>query len=83
MRWPESFVRGFQVGVFFLLPNPSFGLSITASLVMPKSDPQDGFFYPTLTLMIDSYILIVCVERGDPFFCHFCSVLSTVAIMLL
>ena len=24
---------------------------------MPNGDPRDGFFYPTLTLMIDSYIL--------------------------
>ena len=23
---------------------------------MPHGDPRDGFFYPTLTLMIDSYI---------------------------
>ena len=28
-----------------------------ASLVMPISDPQEGFFYPTFTLMMDSYIL--------------------------
>ena len=28
-----------------------------ASLVMPIGDPRDGFFYPTLTLMMDSYIL--------------------------
>ena len=35
---------------------PSLGPS--ASLVMPKKgDPPDGFFYPTLTLVIDSYIL--------------------------
>ena len=27
-----------------------------ASLVMPNGDPQDRFFYPTLTLMIDSYM---------------------------
>ena len=27
----------------------------SASLVMPNGDPQGGFFYPTLTLMIDSY----------------------------
>ena len=27
----------------------------SASLVMPIGDPRDGFFYPTLTLMIDSY----------------------------
>ena len=28
-----------------------------ASLVMPIGDPQDIFFYPTLTLMMDSYNL--------------------------
>ena len=27
----------------------------SASLVMPNSDPQDRFFYPTLTLMMNSY----------------------------
>ena len=27
----------------------------SASLVMPKGDPRDRFFYPALTLMIDSY----------------------------
>ena len=26
---------------------------------MPNGDPRDGFFYPTLTLMIDSYMLTV------------------------
>ena len=26
---------------------------------MPNGDPRDGFFYPTLTLMMDSYIIIV------------------------
>ena len=25
--------------------------------MMPISDPQEGFFYPTLTLMMDSYII--------------------------
>ena len=30
---------------------------IVASLVMPISDPQDGFFYPILTLMMDSSYL--------------------------
>ena len=29
-----------------------------SSLVMPIGDPWDGFFYPTLTPMIDSYILL-------------------------
>ena len=28
-----------------------------SSLVMPNGDPRDEFFYPTITLMIDSYIL--------------------------
>ena len=27
----------------------------SASHVMPIGDPQDRFFYPTLTLMIDSF----------------------------
>ena len=31
----------------------------SASLVMPNGDPRDGFFDPTLTLMMDSYILSV------------------------
>ena len=30
----------------------------SASLVMPISDPRDRFFYPTLTLLIDSYSVI-------------------------
>ena len=30
----------------------------SASLVMPNGDPRDRFFYPTLILMIDFYILI-------------------------
>ena len=31
----------------------------SASLVMPNGDPRDIFFYSTITLMIDSYILPV------------------------
>ena len=27
----------------------------SASLVMPNGDPQDRFFYPPLTVMVDSY----------------------------
>ena len=27
-----------------------------ASHVMPNGDPRDGFFYPTLTLIMDYYI---------------------------
>ena len=30
----------------------------SASLVMPISDPRDGIFYPTLTLMMNSYNLL-------------------------
>ena len=26
---------------------------------MPNGDPWDGFFYPTLTLMIDSYMIVI------------------------
>ena len=37
--------------------NPSLVITVchhSASPVMPIGDPRDGFFYPTLTLMIDS-----------------------------
>ena len=47
------------------LKNPSLGITIcyhSASLAMPIRDPQDGFFYPTLTLMMDSYILAHQIE---------------------
>ena len=33
----------------------------SASLVMPIGDPWDGFFYPTLILMIDN---IICNKRS-------------------
>ena len=29
----------------------------SASLVMPIGDPRNGFFYPTLTLIMDSFIV--------------------------
>ena len=29
---------------------------------MPNGDPRNGFFYPTLTLMIDSYMLNSCTD---------------------
>ena len=52
--------------------NPSLVITVcrhSASLVMPISDPLDGFFYPTLTLMMDSYNLLVEMEdRGLHFF---------------
>ena len=34
-------------------------LSSPASLVMPIGDPRDGFLYPTLTLMMDSYSRLI------------------------
>ena len=33
---------------------------------MPIGDPQDGFFYPTLTLIVDSYILMWVKNGGNP-----------------
>ena len=38
--------------------NLSLGITVfhhSVSLGMPNGDPRDRFFYPTLTLMIDSY----------------------------
>ena len=34
------------------------GMEKSPSLWMPISDPRDRFFHPTITLMINSYILI-------------------------
>ena len=42
------------------LKSPSLQITIyhhSASLVMPNGDPLDGLFYPTLALMMNSYIL--------------------------
>ena len=42
------------------MKNPSLVITTchrSASLVMPIGDPWDRFFYPTLTLMMDSYYL--------------------------
>ena len=39
--------------------NPPLGITVchhSASLVMPNGDTRDRFFYPTLTLIINSYI---------------------------
>ena len=36
--------------------------------MMPNGDPQEGLFYPTLTVMIDSYIMFLPefkVEKED------------------
>ena len=48
-----------------LKKNTSLGITVchhSASLVMPNGDPRHGVFYPTLTLMIDSYN----IYHGEP-----------------
>ena len=53
----ESIIRE-RIG----LKNPSLVITISnhsGRLVMPISDPQDEFFYPSLTLMMDPYMLTV------------------------
>ena len=62
------FMKGMQVkeciiGVRGRKKYPSLGITVwhnSASLVIPDSDPRDGFFYLPLIPTIDSYILIVC-----------------------
>ena len=42
--------------------NPSLVITVchhSASLLMPNGDPRDEFFYPTLTLIVDSYIILL------------------------
>ena len=34
---------------------------------MPNGDPRDNFFYPTLTLMIDSYNIVKKMDLKDFF----------------
>ena len=46
--------------------NPSLRITIchySASLVMPNGNPRDGYFYPTLSLMIHSYSLYIDSEQ--------------------
>ena len=51
------------------IENLSFAITIchhSASLVMPIGDTLDGFFYPTLTLMMDAYTnRVVNVVNGQ------------------
>ena len=48
MPWQANNVRNFRI----------FTIHVKyPSLVMPKGDPRDRFFYPTLTLLMDFYIL--------------------------
>ena len=41
----------------------------SASLVMPIGDPRAGLFYPTLILMMDSYILTKVTIRETGHIC--------------
>ena len=50
--------------------NLSLGITVchhSASLVMQNGDPRDGFFYPTLTFIIDSHKL-ACISSGSGLF---------------
>ena len=47
-------------------------ISLTLNLVMPIGDPRDRFFYPTLTLMIDSYFLSQLLKTSG-IFIHYAS----------
>ena len=47
----------------------------SASLVMPIGDPRDGFFYPTLTFMRDSYVKI-----WETYCLHVCLILYQVYV---
>ena len=51
---PAVYLSGAKMCVFARYATLVPRLSL-ASLVMPISDPQDGCFNPTLTLLIDSY----------------------------
>ena len=58
----EAFFMFFQYKMRYLcevkIENLSLVITVChhyASLVMPIGDPRDTFFYPTLTLMMDSY----------------------------
>ena len=46
---------------FFVCVDPSLAITVwhhKADLVMPNCDPQDGYFKPTLTLILDLIIFI-------------------------
>ena len=52
-RWKNKFESG--VESIKIAQNASLWITVchhSTSLVMPNGDPRDGFFYPTLTLMI-------------------------------
>ena len=54
--------------------NPSLAITDchhSASLEMPIGDPRDGFFYPILTLMMDTYIL-TCFNINKGHCIHWC-----------
>ena len=47
------------------MKNPSLAITVyhhSASLAMPIGDPRDGFFYPTRTLMMDSYSTVLLLH---------------------
>ena len=61
----EAFLCFFQYVIRYLVVSKKKNLSLaitvchhSASLVMSIGDPRVGFFYPTLTLMMDSFTVI-------------------------
>ena len=53
--------------------NPSLWITVcqySANLVMPNGDPRDGFSYPTLTLMMDSYSIQWLNQIDVQFLCQ-------------
>ena len=54
------------------MENPTLAITVchhSASLVMPIGDPRDGFFYPTPTLMMDSYyplLVLLWDQKSQP-----------------
>ena len=59
------------------MENPSLGITVchhSASLVMPTGDPRDGFFYPTLTLMI--FFILALAEIGYIGFADFSNIVG-------
>ena len=57
----------------------------SARLVMPNSDPRYGFFYPTLTLMVDIYNLKEFLShfKSIPFACFLVKYLGYDGAMII
>ena len=66
--------------------SPSFRITNchhSACLLMPNDDPQDEFFYPTLTLMINSNNILTLLEHGKKGFFLFTGTSLTNYVLVL